>query len=61
MLTIKSDDVSGRAAAYEAILKGEKIKNPNIPASFSLLVSELKSLALNIEIREKIESNNEEK
>ncbi|MSU60644.1 MAG: DNA-directed RNA polymerase subunit beta, partial [Candidatus Staskawiczbacteria bacterium] len=41
MLTIKSDDVVGRATTYEAILKGEPIKNPNIPASFNLLVAEL--------------------
>lgn len=53
VLTIKSDDVLGRAAAYEAILKGEPIKNPNVPASFNLLVAELKSLGLNIEIKEK--------
>ncbi len=53
MLTIKSDDVSGRAATYEAILKGEPIKNPNIPASFNLLVLELKSLGLSVEIKEK--------
>lgn len=53
VLTIKSDDVLGRAATYEAILKGEEIKNPNIPASFNLLVSELKSLSLNIEVKEK--------
>jgi len=53
MLTIKSDDVPGRTAAYEAILKGEEIKPPNVPASFNLLVSELKSLGLNIEVKEK--------
>jgi DNA-directed RNA polymerase subunit beta len=53
MLTIKSDDVPGRAAAYEAILKGEEIKAPNLPASFNLLVKELKSLAINVEIKEK--------
>ena len=53
MLTIKSDDVPGRAAAYEAILKGEEIKNPNIPASFNLLVAELKSLGLSVEVKEK--------
>ncbi|MFH1657128.1 MAG: DNA-directed RNA polymerase subunit beta [bacterium] len=52
MLTIKSDDIIGRAAAYESILKGEPIKNLNIPASFNLLISELKSLGLNIEIKE---------
>jgi len=51
MLTFKSDDVQGRAKAYEAILKGEKVKEPNIPASFSLLVSELKSLGLSVEIK----------
>ncbi|HNY97899.1 MAG TPA: DNA-directed RNA polymerase subunit beta, partial [Candidatus Pacearchaeota archaeon] len=55
MLTIKSDDVQGRGSAYNAILKGEEIKNPNIPASFSLLLSELKSLALNIEIKSEAE------
>ncbi|MBZ1345047.1 MAG: DNA-directed RNA polymerase subunit beta [Candidatus Nealsonbacteria bacterium] len=53
MLTIKSDDVLGRAATYEAILKGEKIKTPNVPSSFNLLVSELKSLGLNVEVKEK--------
>ncbi|PJA84144.1 MAG: DNA-directed RNA polymerase subunit beta, partial [Candidatus Nealsonbacteria bacterium CG_4_9_14_3_um_filter_37_13] len=46
MLTFKSDDVPGRAATYEAILKGEEIKPPNVPASFNLLVAELKSLGL---------------
>ena len=54
MLTIKSDDVSGRAATYEAILKGEEIKPPNIPASFNLLVNELKSLSLSVEVKEKL-------
>src|SRR3989339_1387748 len=53
MLTIKSDDVAGRAATYEAILKGEPIRNPNIPASFNLLVAELKSLGMSVEVREK--------
>jgi DNA-directed RNA polymerase subunit beta len=51
MLTIKSDDVPGRGATYEAILKGEPIKKPNIPASFNLLVSELKSLGLSVEVK----------
>ena len=53
ILTIKSDDVPGRAATYEAILKGEPIRSPSIPASFNLLVSELKSLGFNVEAREK--------
>jgi DNA-directed RNA polymerase subunit beta len=53
MLTIKSDDVPGRAATYEAILKGEEIRNPRVPASFDLLVLELKSLGLAVEVKEK--------
>ena len=53
MLTIKSDDVAGRAAAYQAILKGEPIKNPHLPASLNLLINELKALGLNVEIKEK--------
>lgn len=54
MLTIKSDDVQGRATTYESILKGEEIRSPSIPASFNLLVAELKSLGLNVEVKEKI-------
>ncbi len=50
MLTIKSDDVLGRAAAYDAIIRGEKIKSPNIPASFHVLVNELKALGLSVEL-----------
>ncbi|MGB9598229.1 MAG: DNA-directed RNA polymerase subunit beta', partial [Minisyncoccales bacterium] len=50
MLTIKSDDVLGRAQTYQDIIKGEEIKTPTIPASFSLLVSELKSLGLKVNI-----------
>jgi DNA-directed RNA polymerase subunit beta len=57
MLTIKSDDVLGRATTYESILKGEKIKNPNIPASFNLLIAELKALSLNVIIKGKIEED----
>ena len=53
MLTIKSDDVVGRATTYESILKGEPIRNPNIPASFNLLVAELKSLGMSVEVKEK--------
>ena len=51
MITIKSDDVQGRATTYEAILKGIPIKSPQLPASFNLLVNELKSLSLGIEIK----------
>jgi DNA-directed RNA polymerase subunit beta len=50
MLTIKSDDVLGRSRAYESIIKGEPIKSPNVPASFHVLVNELKALALNVQL-----------
>ena len=50
MLTIKSDDVIGRSKAYEAIIKGEQIQKPQIPASFFVLVKELQSLGLNVEM-----------
>ena len=50
MLTIKSDDVIGRSKAYEAIIKGEAIQKPQIPASFYVLVKELQSLGLNLEM-----------
>ncbi|MGB9726601.1 MAG: DNA-directed RNA polymerase subunit beta [Minisyncoccia bacterium] len=50
MLTIKSDDVLGRASAYEAIINGEKIKNLNIPAAFNVILKELQSLALSINL-----------
>ncbi|MGL1887744.1 MAG: DNA-directed RNA polymerase subunit beta [Reichenbachiella sp.] len=48
ILTIKSDDVIGRAKAYEAIVKGENMIKPNIPESFNVLVHELRGLALEI-------------
>ena len=50
MLTTKSDDILGRSSAYESIIRGEPIKNPNIPASFNVLLSELKSLGFSIEL-----------
>jgi len=49
MLTIKSDDVVGRVKTYEAIVKGEEIQEPGIPASFKVLVKELQSLGLSVE------------
>ena len=48
MLTIKSDDVMGRSAAFEAIIRGEEIKKPNVPASFHVLTNELKALGLSV-------------
>ena len=50
VLTIKSDDVLGRSKTYESIIKGESIKPPNIPESFGVLIKELKSLALDVEM-----------
>jgi DNA-directed RNA polymerase subunit beta len=49
MLTVKSDDVQGRVKTYEAIVKGEPIEDPSIPASFRVLVKELQSLGLAVE------------
>jgi DNA-directed RNA polymerase subunit beta len=49
MLTVKSDDVQGRVATYEAIVKGEPIEEPGLPASFRVLVKELQSLGLAVE------------
>jgi len=59
MLTIKSDDVLGRAATYESIINGEKIKKPNIPASFNVLINELKGLALNVDVVKKEEPSDD--
>jgi len=65
MLTIKSDDIKGRSAAYKAIIHGEEIENANIPESFKVLVKELNALCLNLDlistqpIRRKEEGNEE--
>ncbi len=48
LLTIKSDDIIGRAKAYEAIVKGDNLPEPNIPESFNVLIHELRGLALDI-------------
>jgi DNA-directed RNA polymerase subunit beta len=50
LLTIKSDDVVGRVKVYEAIVKGENIPDPGIPESFKVLLKELQSLCLNVEV-----------
>jgi DNA-directed RNA polymerase subunit beta len=50
LLTIKSDDVLGRVRVYEAIVKGENIPEPGIPESFKVLVKEMQSLCLNVEV-----------
>jgi DNA-directed RNA polymerase subunit beta len=50
LLTVKSDDVMGRVQTYEAIVKGEDIQAPGVPESFKVLIKELQSLGLNVEI-----------
>ncbi len=50
VLTIKSDDILGRSAAFDAIVKGERIRQPNVPATFNVLVRHLRGLALDINL-----------
>ncbi len=50
ILTVKSDDVAGRAKVYEAIVKGENLQEPNVPESFNVLIKELQGLGLDIKI-----------
>jgi DNA-directed RNA polymerase subunit beta len=52
MLTVKSDDVAGRTRMYEAIVKGESVLEPGLPESFNVMVKELQSLALDVELLE---------
>jgi DNA-directed RNA polymerase subunit beta len=63
MLTIKSDDIVGRSAAFDSIVKGEKIKQPNIPASFNVLLNNLRGLGLDVELLKdkKLSDNREER
>ncbi len=51
MLTIKSDDIMGRSATFDSIIKGEKIKTPNTPASFSVMLNYLRGLSLDVDLR----------
>ena len=53
MLTVKSDDVSGRTKVYESIVRGEDNFEAGIPESFNVLVKELRSLGLNVELEQK--------
>ena len=50
ILTVKSDDVQGRSRVYEAIVKGENLPEPGVPESFRVLVKELQSLGLSVEL-----------
>ena len=60
LLTVKSDDVHGRNKIYESIVKGRHQLEPGIPESFKVLISELKSLCLNIELLQNSEEEEEE-
>jgi DNA-directed RNA polymerase subunit beta len=51
-LTVKSDDVAGRTRMYEAIVKGENTLEPGLPESFNVMVKELQSLCLNVDLLE---------
>jgi len=57
MLTIKSDDITGRSAAFDAIVKGTKISHPHTPASFNVLLNHLRGLALDVELERGDESS----
>lgn len=59
MLTIKSDDIQGRSAAFDAIVRGEHISHAGTPASFSVLTNQLRGLALDVEPIEQVTSENE--
>ncbi len=61
MLTIKSDDIVGRSAAFDAIVKGEKIREQNTPASFNVLLNNMRGLALDVELKKEgmVEDNKE--
>jgi DNA-directed RNA polymerase subunit beta len=52
MLTVKSDDVSGRTKVYESIVRGDQNFEVGVPESFNVLVKELKSLALNVDLKQ---------
>ena len=56
MLTIKSDDIMGRSQAFDSIIKGNPIGEPNIPASFNVLLNYLRGLALDVELKKSTEN-----
>ncbi len=60
ILTVKSDDIVGRSATFDSIVKGESLKAPNLPASFNVLLKTLRGLALNVELLAKSPSEDEE-
>jgi DNA-directed RNA polymerase subunit beta len=60
MLTVKSDDVAGRTKVYEAIVRGEDAFEAGIPESFNVLVKEMRSLGLNVELAQSEEDEDDE-
>ena len=60
MLTVKSDDVTGRTKMYESIVKGDNTLEPGLPESFNVMIKELQSLALDIELIEREKESKEE-
>jgi DNA-directed RNA polymerase subunit beta len=60
ILTIKSDDIVGRSQAFDAIVKGERLRQPNIPASFNVLLKSLRGLALDVELIRKDADDSQE-
>ncbi len=59
ILTIKSDDIQGRSQAFDSIVKGERLKQPNLPASFNVLLKSLRGLALDVELIKKNKAEND--
>jgi DNA-directed RNA polymerase subunit beta len=55
MLTVKSDDIVGRSEAFDSIIKGEDVKEPNTPASFTVMLNTLRGLGLDVEPRKREE------
>ena len=60
ILTIKSDDIQGRSQAFDSIVKGERLRQPNLPASFNVLLKNLRGLALNVELIKKDKEESDE-
>lgn len=58
MLTIKSDDIVGRSAAFDAIVRGERITHPHTPAAFNVLVNQLRGLGLDVDLRRNDDARN---
>jgi DNA-directed RNA polymerase subunit beta len=59
MLTVKSDDIIGRTATFDAIIKGDHIKGPNTPASFKVMLNYLRGLSLDVKLEGSKKNYNE--